>query len=31
MHSNLPVAVVSVVIKDGKILLLQRKNTPWMN
>lgn len=31
MHANLPVAVVSVVIKEGKILLLQRKNTPWMD
>ncbi len=31
MHSNLPIAVVSVIIKDDKILLLKRQNTPWMN
>ena len=31
MHASLPVAVVSVIIKDNKILLLKRQNTPWMN
>ena len=31
MHANLSVAVLAVVIKDNKILLLKRKNTPWMN
>ena len=31
MHSKLPVAVLSVIKKDWKILLLKRKNTPWMN
>lgn len=27
----LPVAVIGLVIKDSKILLLKRKNTDWMN
>jgi len=31
MHSNLPVAVISIVTKENKLLLLKRKNTPWMN
>ncbi len=31
MHTKLPVAVVSIVIRNNKILLLKRKNTPWMN
>lgn len=31
MHSSLPVAVVSVIMRSNKILLLKRKNTPWMN
>lgn len=31
MHSKLPVALLSIIIQDGKILLLQRQNTPWMN
>ena len=31
MHSKLAVAVISVIIKNNKVLLLKRKNTPWMN
>jgi ADP-ribose pyrophosphatase YjhB (NUDIX family) len=31
MHSTLPIAVIWIIIKDDKILLLKRKNTPWMN
>lgn len=31
MHQKLSVAVVSLIIKENKILLLKRKNTPWMN
>ncbi|MGP1583133.1 MAG: NUDIX domain-containing protein [Candidatus Altimarinota bacterium] len=31
MHAQLPIAVVSVVIRNNNILLLKRKNTPWMN
>ncbi len=31
MHTSLPVAVVTIILKDNKILLLKRKNTPWMN
>lgn len=31
MYSTLPIAVVSIIIKNEKILLLKRKNTPWMN
>lgn len=31
MHTKLPIAVVAVIIKDNKVLLLRRKNTEWMN
>jgi ADP-ribose pyrophosphatase YjhB (NUDIX family) len=31
MHSKLPVAVITVLKKENKILLLKRKNTPWLN
>lgn len=31
MHSTLPIAVITILKKDNKILLLKRKNTPWMN
>lgn len=31
MHSTLPVAVVSVIMKNNKILLLRRENTSWMD
>lgn len=31
MHSTLPIAVITILKKDNKILLLKRKNTSWMN
>ncbi len=31
MHSKLPVAVITVLKRENKILLLRRKNTPWLN